>query len=177
VNNQEKKQAISPAVKKLQEYRNTVLELYNFTDLQITAIISQYYMGELDEKFVSNVLYASSMTSSGRIGILREILKETGLYNKKLIENLENMAKIRNYFAHGSYIFSLLGAVIGIAYGVKVETKDISIFNPKHLSKPEEKFDCEKEYNKFTIYAKNAGEALNDILGKITKLSPNKKTK
>jgi hypothetical protein len=170
MNEQEMAKAVIDRLgKKLQLYRNSVLEGYNFTDLLISGMISQYYFGKYNEKFVSNVLYSTSMTSSGRIGILREILKETGLYEKKLFDNLEKMAKIRNYFAHGSYIFFWLELLFGI------KQEKISMYNPKHLPKSsEEKFDCEKEYNNFLIFNKNATEILTDIYKKIEKHTQNK---
>ena len=170
MNNQKKKQSINPIAKNTRECRNEVLEVYNLVDFQIASIISEYYLGSYDNKFISNVLYAPTMTSHGRIVILRGILKETKLYNKKLFENLETMTKIRNYFAHGSYvIYSLIGAAINSIYNVKFDLEKVPIFNPRHPPNPEEKFDYKKEYNKFLICAKNVNKALNEISNKIKK--------
>jgi hypothetical protein len=172
-NNEELKQeAIEKINKILHQNRSTVLEAYNFIDFQISTIISQYYFGEFNDNFVSRVLYASSMTSFGRIEIFRSILKETKMYNKRLFEQIQLLTKIRNNFAHGSYIFSIIKIITDITAGNKPDK--ITMFNPKKSSDIFG-FDCITEYNRFMACNKKTQEEITNIYKKIVVLFPNKK--
>ena len=172
-NEKSKQDGIEKINRILHQNRSTVLESYNFIDLQISAIISQYYFNEFNDNFVSRVLYASSMTSFGRIEIFRSILKETNLYNKKLFEQIQLLAKIRNNFAHGSYIFSILKMIADMAVGNKPDK--ITMYNPK--SKDIFGFDCITEYNRFMACNKKTQEEITNIYKKMVVLFPNKKNK
>ena len=130
---------------KLKEYRHKVLQRVNHTDILVSGIICNYYfkIGGIPLGFLSTVLYQEPLSFSSRIKMLRNILKEMeqtekdkkDLINKikNKINNLDEMAKIRNDFAHCELI-------------IKIGEEEEHFFNPKHYH---ESIDFEKEFQEF----------------------------
>jgi hypothetical protein len=129
---------------KLKEYRNKVLERVNHTDILVSSIISSYYFktGGVSLGFISTVLYQEPLSFKSRINILRNILKEMELKKedgkdriikiRTQINKLDEMAKIRNIFAHCELKITIKG-------------EEEHIFNPRDFHKS---IDFEEEYQK-----------------------------
>ena len=159
--------------KKLEEYRNKVLQRVNHTDILVSSIISSYYFktGGVSLGFLSTVLYQEPLSFSSRINMLRNILKEMELKKKdekdriikirKQIDKLDKMATIRNIFAHCELKITIKG-------------EEEHIFNPKDYHKS---IDFEEEYQKlikldkeinpilFNLYEELGGKYYKEKLG------------
>lgn len=129
----------------IKKYREKVIERVNHTDILVSGIICNYYFkkGAIPLGFLSNVLYQQPLSFSSRVNMLRNILKEMENKNpdekqdiaKIRIElnKLDDMARIRNIFAH-------------CELKIKLGTEEEYVFNPKDYKKS---VDFEKEYNEF----------------------------
>ena len=78
-------------------------------------------------------VYQNPLSFSSRINILNNILKNKNQKDTKLIKKLNDIANIRNIFAHSDLV-------------IKNKDNEEYVFNPKDFSKP---IDFEKEYTNF----------------------------
>ena len=117
------------------EYRHEIMEKFNTTEHVVSLIISQHYFDDMNCEFISNLLYNYCMSSSARISILKDILKNRSI-DVKSIRKLKDMNKIRNKFAHCNTM-------------IEKDENNRYVFNPKDLSK---EIDLDEEYKNFISY-------------------------
>ena len=82
--------------KKISEYRSEVIEKFINIECLMNAIISQHYFKRVVLPFFLEVLYDEYFSFALRRRVLGKIVK----IDAKIIENLNRLNTIRNYFAH-----------------------------------------------------------------------------
>jgi len=129
---------IWPKMGKYAEMRNLVLQNFNDMDFLIARIISGLFFGEVRADFVEDVLYDNSMSAYARIQILKKTLKRENMYDK-VLNNLDEMNRIRNLFAHcmtsptiGHKESEIVSFEI-ISYDVKRQVIDLEEENKKFI--------------------------------------------
>jgi len=84
----------------LSKYRSEVIERSINIESIINAIISQHYFKHVIYNFLIEVLYDEYFTFALKRRILEKILRSINHYDNKMIQDLNRINTIRNYFAH-----------------------------------------------------------------------------
>lgn len=129
---------------KLSKFRAEVIEKFINLEFLLNAIISQHYFGRISRQFLLDVLYDEYFSFALKRRILEKILKAKSLSDRGMLEDLNRLNNIRNYFAHIGVEF--LGAG-GMG----------SVPNPKN---PKESVDFESLHREFLQKEKPAREFL-----------------
>ncbi len=79
------------------KYRSEVIEKFIACEMMINAIISQHYFKKIHKDFYFIVLYDEYFNFGLRRRILEKLVKDL---DKKMIQKLNRLNTIRNYFAH-----------------------------------------------------------------------------
>lgn len=147
---------------KLSKYRSEVIEKFINTEWLINSIISQHFLGKIKENFLLQVLNDEYFNFALRRNILEKIVPE---FDKKKMQDLRELNKIRNYFAHcNQEILRPNEKLDPILKG--------RVLNPK---KPEEELNFQKLYEQFNNKIKEMNEYLTKVLtGKGSKLHAEK---
>lgn len=83
--------------KTLSKYRGEVIDKFVNIESLINAIISQHYFKEVKGSFLLEVLYDEYFTFGLRRRILTKIIPD---FDDKIIQDLNRLNTIRNYFVH-----------------------------------------------------------------------------
>ena len=116
----------------LPQKRGTIVESFIAIEGFIGAIISLHFLHKLDTDFIIRVLGNEQATFGFRRNILKQIIKDSQ-ENKKELENLATLNRIRNLFGHA----------IGQAKGREAPT---SFEDPKN---PGKTLDAQKQFDRF----------------------------
>ena len=84
----------------LSKYRAEVIERFINIEWMINAIICQHYLKKVRKSFMLEVLYDEYFGFALRRRILEKILKRIDKHKKQMIDDLNRLNTIRNYFAH-----------------------------------------------------------------------------
>jgi hypothetical protein len=110
-------------------------------ETMLDVIISQHYLGKVSRKFLYEVLYDEWFTFGLKVKIFSKITSETSLEHK-----LNQLASIRNYFAHRGRLTVDLG-----------RGDELFVPDPKN---PAKSIDFDDLYKKFSTLA----DALEPVL-------------
>ncbi len=78
------------------KYRAEVIEKFIGLEMMINAIICQHYLGRLNKKFLLEVLYDEYFS----FALKRRVLEKIVSIDKRVLDDLNRLNTIRNYFAH-----------------------------------------------------------------------------
>ena len=119
---------------KISEYRAEIIERFINIEWLINGLISQHYFKRVVFSFMFEVLYDPSFSFALRRNILEKIVKDI---NKQKVEELNQLNKIRNYFAHCNQKF----------FEIPDKEKERGkVIDPKNIEK---EIDFEKLYTDF----------------------------
>jgi hypothetical protein len=83
--------------KKILEYRGIVVDRFINIDTILNALISLHYFKEVSSNFILEVLYDEYFSFALKRRIVQKIIPNL---DSKMIEDLNRLNTIRNYFAH-----------------------------------------------------------------------------
>lgn len=140
----------------LTKYRTKVIEDFIMIEGYINSIISKYYLGKVSKKFFWEVLQDEYFNFGLRANILKKIFEESSLIDKPnhLINDLQRLSKLRNYFAHYNTAF----------YEGFEDTSRGGIPHPK---KTGEYLNFEEIYKEFDEKIRNVAEQLIQVMDKL----------
>jgi len=84
----------------LSKYRAEIIGRFINVEWMINAIICQHYLKKVRKSFMLEVLYDEYFSFALRRRILEKILKRINKYEKQIIDKINRLNNIRNYFAH-----------------------------------------------------------------------------
>jgi len=126
------------------KYRAEVIKKSINIEWYLNILISQRYLGYLDNDFIFEVLYDPYFSFSLKINIVSK-LKDT---NQEMIGKLKDIGRIRNIFAHYDPNF------------VQPSGEEVSL-NPKNL---EQQIDFQREFENFITHEKKVQNYLKQVL-------------
>jgi len=126
-------------IKNLQMTRGFIVDRFILIENLICTIISQHYLGHPDADFVVNVLGNELSNFGFKRNILEHIIEEKE-DNKKQIDNLHKLNRIRNLFCHSTP---------KVKEDKEKENKQIFFTNPKSPKNQDKELNMEKELEKF----------------------------
>ncbi len=138
---------------KIVEQRGKVINKFINIEWIINAIISQWYMGKVEKEFVLEVLYDEYFSFSLKRRIIEKIFAERCNSKlkpmlKKMLDSLNRLNSIRNYFAHCTENMTLSNM------------DEEYIPDPKNHNKP---LDFQTLYEEFIGKEKNVNKYFYDL--------------
>ena len=85
-------------IKNNEELRGLIIEKMNEIESKINQTISDYFEPKDRGDFIEIILNSSIISIGGKFKILKNIHS----FDKKIIEDIQKISSIRNYFAHAS---------------------------------------------------------------------------
>jgi hypothetical protein len=85
---------------KLSKCRAHVIEKSIDIELLLSAIISQHYLGMVSRSFLLEVLYDEYFSFALKRRVLEKILQKRKMAKQQMLDDLNRLNTIRNYFAH-----------------------------------------------------------------------------
>ena len=131
----------------ISKYRSEVIEKFINIEWIINMIISFHYFGVLKENFSYDVLYDEYFSFGLKRRILEKVLTNRNKLDKSIIDKLNRMNTIRNYFAHCHNVVSKHGS-------------EKYIPDPRDTDKP---VDFEKLHSEFVKNEKIVNDYLLDF--------------
>jgi hypothetical protein len=154
---------------RISRYRSEVIERTINVEWLMNAIISQHYFKRVVKPFILEVLYDEYFSFALKRRVLEKIVENL---DRKILQDLNRVNTIRNYFAHCNQRF--LDAV-----DMPKKKAEGEVIDPRRLDRA---IDFEKLYNEFTgiisgiekylatIYLEKGGELYTHIEEKFTKV-------